>query len=130
MSRKPKEFKDFPEKLNFPNYTYKAFCINVIDGDTIDVLVDLGMNQYCYSTIRVKDVDTPEIFRPSSDLEKQRGFEAKQLVEDHLLNKPVLIKTYKDKTSFGRYVAEVLYIYEENLTSISATIIEKGLTKK
>lgn len=40
----------------------RAFC-RLLDGDTMDVLVDMGLNQFSYETIRLQHVDTPEIER-------------------------------------------------------------------
>ena len=43
-------------------YTYACKVINVVDGDTIDVELDLGFNIKMKERVRLIDVDTPEIF--------------------------------------------------------------------
>lgn len=48
----------FPERP-----VYRAFCRHIVDGDTLDVLVDMGLNQFSYETIRLQHVDTPEVER-------------------------------------------------------------------
>ena len=49
--RKPAEFVDHPFPFPTPS-TYRAVCKHVVDADTVDVLVDLGMHQYHYATVR------------------------------------------------------------------------------
>jgi micrococcal nuclease len=43
-----------------PNYTYKATLIRVVDGDTIEVMADLGFSVWHRCTLRLDGVDTPE----------------------------------------------------------------------
>lgn len=96
------------------HWMYRAICEHVVDGDTFDFLVDLGFYTYQYMTIRLKDIDTPEI-RGS---EREEGLRVKQAVEELLLHNPCYIVTEKDTaTSFGRFVADV-YIYVEHPSEI------------
>lgn len=47
--------------MNINNlYTYKATCTNVVDGDTIDILIDYGFDTYAKRRVRLLGVDTPE----------------------------------------------------------------------
>ena len=41
-------------------YIYKAECLRVVDGDTADVLIDLGFDTWRKSRLRFKGVDTWE----------------------------------------------------------------------
>lgn len=43
-----------------PDYTYKAELLRVIDGDTIEVRIDLGFSCWHVCTLRLDGVDTPE----------------------------------------------------------------------
>lgn len=106
MPRKPEQFADHPAPFPIAPQ-YRAHCTHVVDGDTIDVMVDLGLHHYAYTTIRIAGIDTSEIFRPKNEAEKQHGLEAKTFLETLVLDKPVKIVTRKDSTSFGRYVADV-----------------------
>ena len=64
-------------------YKYKAALIRVIDGDTIDALIDLGFDVWIKSRIRFYGVDTWE--SRTRDLEeKKKGLEAKAYVKDLL----------------------------------------------
>lgn len=128
--RKPEEFEDvaFP---NDPAWVFRGIVKRVVDGDTFDVLVDQGFNQYGYVTVRLRNVDTPEIFRPETEKERERGFKAKRLVERLVMDKPVLLHTYKDKTSFGRYIASVVFTDPETgvSQSLGARLIREGLAE-
>ena len=59
-------------------WTYQAKCIRVIDGDTLEMLVDLGFRVHYRVRIRLSDVDTPELRGP----EKAAGERAKLAAED------------------------------------------------
>jgi|APHM01.1.fsa_nt_gi Micrococcal nuclease (thermonuclease) homologs len=93
-------------------YVYDARLIDIVDGDTIDVTVDLGFNITRDVRLRLMDVDTAEIFgvEDTSD-EYQRGMKHKQYVSDWLecdvdTRFPLRIGTHK-KGKFGRYIATV-----------------------
>ena len=48
--------------MNIKNqlYTFKATCTNVVDGDTIDIDLDLGFETFAKRRVRLLNVDTPE----------------------------------------------------------------------
>jgi micrococcal nuclease len=109
------------------NYRYRAKAIYVVDGDTIDVIIDLGFNVFNKHRVRLYGIDTPEL--KSSDLnERVRANEAKALVIDLLTKHPdVEIVTYKDQTDkYGRYLAEV---WLPDGTSLANKLIESGYQK-
>lgn len=133
MSRKPAQFENHSTSYVKARELgcFRAVVTHVTDGDTLDVFVDLGLGKYAYETIRVLDVNTAEIFRPENDLEKAHGLAAKDFVESLLLGSPVLLRTYKDKETFGRYVAEVLYVDSSgNYQSLGEQLIEGGFEKR
>lgn len=106
--RKPLEFVKHPVSfLDAKNMGgYRAVCTHVVDGDTFDFLVDLGLHQYAYITVRLEGVDTAEIYGKDASPE---GMEAKEFVEGEILGAPCILFTGKDVTSFGRFVATVYY---------------------
>ena len=89
-------------------YTYKARLDRVIDGDTIDVHMDLGFDITVHKRIRLAGIDTPE--SRTRDLEeKKRGLASKaRLIE--LLDKGDLVIESKDVGKFGR-VLGVLHMH-------------------
>lgn len=81
-------------------YHFKAYCANVVDGDTVDLVIDVGFKMTTYQRVRLLGIDTPE--------RGQVGFaEAKNYVERRLLDKNVIVETYKSD-AFGRYLANII----------------------
>lgn len=108
MSRKPVEFQDFPLSVDFG--PYRAVIRHWVDGDTCDVLLDLGLHQYAYETLRIRDIDTPEIYGTKEyDGELADGHAAREYaMEIAPVGSPVIVLTHKDKQTFGRYVADLM----------------------
>jgi endonuclease YncB( thermonuclease family) len=134
--RKPADFDKHPVPYEYAREKgiFRAHCHHVTDGDTIDVFVDLGLAKYAYETIRLAGRDTPEIFHPSSPAEREHGILARNRVEALLLERPCLIKTFRDQETFGRYVADVFYLFTspQGFTEISLgdTLAREGLLKR
>jgi endonuclease YncB( thermonuclease family) len=127
--RKPADFKNLPLPMT-PPPMYRGVVKHVVDGDTLDVFVDLGLYQYTYVTVRLDGVDTPEIFGAQAKTEKAAGMAAKARVEELVLNRAVLMRTFKDRTSFGRFVADIFYDDGGgNYLSLSETLVEEGYAK-
>ena len=77
---------------------------NVVDGDTIDVEIDLGFDISFSSRVRLAGIDTPES-RTTNKAEKVLGLEAKEYVKSKVKEaKDVVIKTEKMDSSekYGR----------------------------
>ena len=91
-------------------HTYKCTILRVVDGDTVDVDIDLGFGVWLRKErVRILGIDTPES-RTRDLTEKKYGLAAKQFVKDILLvgSKQRLI-TEKDKTGkFGRILGKFL----------------------
>jgi micrococcal nuclease len=77
---------------------------NVVDGDTIDVEIDLGFDISFSSRVRLAGIDTPES-RTTNKAEKVLGLEAKEYVKSKIKDaKDIVIKTEKMDSSekYGR----------------------------
>jgi len=107
-------------------YNYKL--IKVVDGDTIDVDIDLGFGVWLQKQrIRMMGIDTPES-RTSDKEEKVYGLLAKEKLQTLLATGKVL-KTYKDaKGKFGRILADVIVYHSAQDRWCGATeiMIEEG----
>jgi micrococcal nuclease len=82
---------------------------NVVDGDTIDVLIDLGFDILFQSRVRLAGIDTPES-RTKDLKEKALGLESKEYLKKYLKDaKSVVIKTEKMDSSekYGRILGWV-----------------------
>lgn len=96
--------------MHSPQYVYAATTEEVIDGDTIDFKIDLGFSTTRKTRIRLKGIDTAEIYgTKEGSPEHERGEEQARFVRDWLGEKDrIILKTFKDKTGkYGRYLAEV-----------------------
>ena len=82
---------------------------NIVDGDTIDVVIDLGFDILFQSRVRLAGIDTPES-RTKDLAEKALGLESKEYLKKHLKDaKSVVIKTEKMDSSekYGRILGWV-----------------------
>ena len=82
-------------------YEYSATLIKIVDGDTVDVLIDLGFNTTKKERVRLLGIDTPE--SATKDLaEKKLGIEAKEyIIQWFTKNTPFRLQTTKDD-KYGR----------------------------
>ena len=103
-------------------YEYRVKSIDrIIDGDTVDVTIDLGFSLYFKERVRVAGVDTPEV-RTRNLREKQLGFDASEFVEDWFAEVgELVIRTDKDD-KYGRTLG-YFYRGEECLND---RIVEEG----
>jgi micrococcal nuclease len=99
---------------------------NVVDGDTIDVLIDLGFDILFQSRVRLAGIDTPES-RTKDLKEKALGLESKEYLKKALKDaKSVVIKTEKMNSTekFGRILG---WIYVNGDTvSLNDMMINDG----
>lgn len=110
-------------------YEYRAELIKVVDGDTVDVDIDLGFGVWLKNErVRIMGIDTPES-RTSDKVEKLFGLAAKNRVKK-MLEKNVVLKTFaaKDgedmKGKFGRILGD-FYIESEGKL-LTEVMIEEG----
>ena len=99
---------------------------NVVDGDTIDVLIDLGFDILFQSRVRLAGIDTPES-RTKDLKEKSLGLESKEYLKKALKDaKSVIIKTEKMDSSekYGRILGWV-YINGDTV-SLNDMMINDG----
>mgnify|MGYP000001664000 FL=1 len=94
-------------------YEYKAKLVKVVDGDTVDVDIDLGFGVWLKNErVRIMGIDTPES-RTRDKVEKIFGLAAKARVQE-LIEKDTILKTFaaKDgedmKGKFGRILGDFM----------------------
>ena len=87
-------------------FEYNFNLIKVVDGDTVDIDIDLGFGVWLRNQrIRIMGIDTPES-RTSDPVEKKYGILAKEQVEKYLVNCKKF-KSFKDeKGKFGRILGD------------------------
>lgn len=86
-------------------YIYNALVVKVVDGDTIDVQVDLGFYVKFDTRLRLARINTPELHSTVEE-DRVKAQEAKQHMLLRLDGKQVVIES-KRKDKYGRFLAEV-----------------------
>lgn len=94
-------------------FTYPARCTNIVDGDTIDVTLDLGLHLTSTQRVRLLGINCPELHATDVDT-RMRAQGAKTFTEETInewqdnttLKFPLLITTTK-ADAFGRWLADV-----------------------
>ena len=108
-------------------YEYKCQVKRVVDGDTMDVILDLGFDIHHAVRVRMAGIDTPESRTRDKD-EKARGKLSKAFLKESIKGKKIVLKTkIKDsKGKFGRVIAEVWAEFEEgSLRNINELMIKE-----
>ena len=98
----------------------------VVDGDTIDVDIDLGFDISFSSRVRLAGIDTPES-RTTDKMEKALGLEAKAYLKHEIESaKKVVIKTEKMDSSekYGRILGWVFL--DDSAVSLNEKMISDG----
>lgn len=107
-------------------YEYRATLIKVIDGDTVDIDIDLGMKISYRIRARLWGINTPETYGVKKEsAEYKAGMAAKQRLIELLDTKSgdFIVKTYKDrKGKYGRYLVGI-YVEDKNVNRI---LVEEG----
>lgn len=105
-------------------WNYKATVTRVIDGDTIECMVDLGFKNYSKQRIRLQDVDAPEI-RTLDTREKEHGLYVFRQLASHFAKVGMEIEIATDyQKTFDRYVAHVYDKDGNNISELVAGWIE------
>ena len=103
-------------------YEYRCKVSRVVDGDTVDVDIDLGFGVWLHKErVRVLGIDTPES-RTRDKEEKKYGLAAKAFVKDFFKIGDVILTTkkYDAKGKFGRILGD----FKCNGRTLSKVMIE------
>ena len=114
-------------------YEYRATIVKIVDGDTVDVDIDLGFNVVLRDErVRIAGIDTPE--SRTRDLEEKKfGLAAKARVKQ-LLGKSCVLKTQINKSGedmkgkFGRILGD-FNVYDSDTDSwklLTSILISEG----
>ena len=114
-----------------PQYIYKVYKVDrVVDGDTVDLLVDLGFSVITKQRIRLAGIDTYEL-RGGTDETKALGRKAADRVKELLSSGDVFIRTKKDKAGkFGRYLGHLIVVRQGIEFNVNEILLEEGLATK
>ena len=110
-------------------YFYKVLNhrFRVVDGDTVDCLVDLGFNCSMWHRFRMLGYDAPETYRPKNDAERVMGKSVKEFLtttcDSALRNDGLYVKSLGAADAYGRYVCELFMTEGVDLISINTLVM-------
>ena len=108
-------------------FEYKCNLVKVVDGDTVDVDIDLCFGVWLRKQrIRLYGIDTPES-RTRDKVEKLYGLAAKDFLSKMLSTGEMSIKTHKDaKGKFGRILGELFMKTSIGELSVNQSLVENS----
>ena len=104
-------------------YEYRCKVRRVVDGDTVDIDIDLGFGVWLHKErVRIYGIDTPES-RTRDKVEKRFGLLAKEFVKGFVKGSSVILRTqkYDAKGKFGRILGDIIV----DDKSLSETMIQE-----
>jgi micrococcal nuclease len=112
-------------------YYYHAKLKRVIDGDTLDLIIDIGFKMTTTQRIRLASIDTPETFRRKKTSKEYRmGMAAKDYVVNRLSenSNEMKIETLKITGKYGRYLG-IIWLGDSDI-SLNEELVQKGFAEK
>lgn len=115
-------------------FWYGARVVNVVDGDTVDLMIDLGFNIHHKIRVRLFGVNTPES-RTKDVAEKEMGLKAKSFTKDWLdRHQWVFVNTIPDKNDkYGRILAKVYssdQVDDPKTACLNVDIVQAGFARE
>jgi micrococcal nuclease len=118
-------------------YIYKAELIRVVDGDTVELIIDQGFSNFTKQTMRLYGIDAPEMRTEAGKEAKAWLWEALQPLET-IYAQTIQLSTKAKRDKYGRFLA-VLYgelpalvpiVRHIHSSSINAQMIVEGHAKE
>lgn len=115
-------------------FEYAAQVVRVVDGDTLDVVFDLGFGVTYRSVVRLYGINTPETHGPKAKVEGEAGKNATQFVNEWLgkVSGRVRIRSYDARPikqeKYGRWLGAV--VREGDTTTLNDALVEAGHAKR
>jgi micrococcal nuclease len=117
-------------------FTYYAELTKVLDGDTVDVVIDLGFNIRLTERVRLFGLNTPEVY----GVQKPAGLVSKQFVVDWFVvaakegaQITLGVDHYNSRGKFGRILATIIRDHDpvslnQALITNKMAVVSKGLS--
>lgn len=107
-------------------FRYSAEVLRILDGDTIEVSLDLGFYLRSRLVLRLAGVNTMELRDKDQD-KRVNAVAARNFVDDLIGGKSVVTETIKPHDKYGRYLARV---YLDDGRCLNDLLLEHGLAEK
>ena len=98
-------------------YKYKAKLIKVVDGDTIDALIDCGFSTFKKERVRLRGINAPES-RTRDKEEKKKGLAAKARLKELIKegkNEFIIQTSIDKKGKYGMLLGVIFPLHEKKL---------------
>ncbi|MEK7729227.1 MAG: thermonuclease family protein [candidate division KSB1 bacterium] len=105
-------------------YHYRAHVVEVYDGDTCTVDIDLGLYTWLKTQkVRLYRINAPEM----RGAEKEAGTKARDFLRSLILGQVVIMETIKDNTEkYGRYLGELWLEREGQWVNVNDAMVQNG----
>jgi len=110
---------------DWPAYQYRGVVIRAVDGDNLVARLDLGLRVLTVVSLRIAGINAPERFTGTEETRAlgKASWEHMQLWAGW----SICVRTYKDKQTFNRYVADVYAVLDDGtLRDVAEDAIESG----
>lgn len=111
---------------------YLAKIVRWLDGDTVELELDLGMSVSVRSKFRLARIDAPETRRYSgvTEEEKARGLELKERLQCDMPNGTQVVVILSKKGKYGRYLIEMWHTDNDgNQYNLNDWLLNEGLVE-
>jgi micrococcal nuclease len=108
-------------------FTYKATVVRVLDGDSVELIIDLGFTVQWKSICRLYGINTPEL-RSKNANEKARAIAAKEFTKANLNEGSIVIIKSEELDKYGRPLVNI-YCGEDYNIHLNVLLVEKGLAE-
>ena len=117
-------------------YYYRVHTAEVIDGDTLDLVIDLGFDVRLSQRCRLYGINTPESHSRASDRERAKGDAAKKYLHELVTLSTLYVQTHRirrrtgeidERTGkYGRYLVTLWRETDGGLQDVGAQLVENG----
>ena len=116
-----------------PSFKYKVELLRVVDGDTVDVMVDLGFRSFAKIRVRLHGIDAPET-RTKDLKEKEKGLKCKARLEGILKGGGDLILVSFGVDKYGRSLGALFKNHKDGMfgrcINVNDFLVREGLAKR
>lgn len=108
-------------------YFYKARVIDVYDGDTCRVDIDLGLKTWIKNErIRLSRINAPEL----RGVEREKGLLSRDYLRELIFEKEILLQTAKDQVGkYGRYLGELWIQIDGEWKNVNDLMVQNGFAE-
>lgn len=108
-------------------YEYSCKVQRVVDGDTVDVLIDLGFEIYVGHRVRLEGIDAPES-RTRDLVEKQKGLAATGYLKGlfDVADEVKIITSYDKRGKYGRVIGTFFVKRDGAWGNVNEMLVEDG----